>query len=373
MNMSASVKKLYEGLLNAFDGKTALYDEEMNPLCTDYPEFYDNFNLKEACGNNSFKKETHIAVTDGGEKVTLTVIPIYKGKRTVSSYLCVLKENYGIYKMMSSSPISDYINNYLKNHKKKLDELKELNKDIAIALEEIPNDDPVKKLLTRQKRAISSIIEENKYLFQTCFPEVKVTDINCELSSLLEAICQDAEISLKTLKRKITYPPSDKNKYYIPKEYNFLATAFLHLIRYHLMLSPLRTGINISTEYEDMSYNRGYFCVTISTKLKPTEEIGELLPNANGYRDLAKNVILFNYDGDISFTLTKTKLTSTVKIPALRKNRGPFLSGKNSAYMADGYRPFSVYMRDIIEYEINANELAKMESEKNKKLAKLDE
>lgn len=372
MNMPASVKKLYEGLLNAFDGKTALYDEEMNLICTDYPEFYDNFSLKEACGNSPFKKETHIAVTDGGEKVTLTVIPIYKGKRTVSSYLCVLKENFGIYKMMSSSPISDYVNIYLKKHKKKLEELDDLNRDITRALEGLPKDDPVKMFLARQKRAISSIIEENGYFYKTCFPEVEDSDINCNLSILLEAICQDAEISLKTLKRKITYP-SDNNKYYISKEYKSLAAAFLHLIRYHLMLSPLKTGINISTEYEDMSYNRGYFCVTISTKLKPAEEIGELLTDANSYRDLAKNVVLFNYEGDISFTTTKTKLTSTVKIPAVKKNRGPILSSKNSPYMADGYRPFSVYMRDIIEYEINANEHAKMESEKNKKLAKLDE
>lgn len=373
MNMPASVKKLYEGLLNAFDGKTALYDEEMNLFYTDYPEFYNNFSLKEACSDNSLKKETHLTVTDGKEKATLTVIPIYKGKRTVSSYLCVLKENYSIYKMMSCSPISDYVNDYLKKHKQKLNELEDLNRDIAIALEELPNDDPVKKLLARQRRAISSIIEENGYFYKTCFTNVEDSNLNCNLSVLFETICQDAENSLKTLKRKVTYHLDDKN-YYTAKNYEPLITAFFHLIRYHLMLSPLKTGIDISTEYKTLSSTRGCFCITISTKLKPSKEISsELLTAAQAYRDLAKKVALFDYKGDINFTSTEKTLTSAIKIPALKKNRGNILTSKNSAYMKDGFRPFSVYMKDIIEYEINVNELAKMESSKSKKLAKLDE
>lgn len=372
MNMSASVKKLYEGLLNAFDGKTALFDEEMNLFYTDYPEFYNKFNLKEASSGNPLKKETHLSVAYGKEKAVLTVIPIYRGKRTVSSYLCVLKENYGIYKMMSRSTVSDYVNNYLNKHMKNLKELGELNRDITAALEGLPEDDPVKKLLARQKRAISSVIQENEYFYKTCFPDVEDSDLYCNLSVLLEAICQDAEISLKALKRKVTYH-SDDNNYYTSKNYESLVAAFFHLIRFHLMLSPLRTGISISVGYETMSYILGYFCVTISTKLKPAEEISELLIDANSYRDLAKNVVLFNYEGDISFTSNKKTLTSTVKIPARKNNRGPFLSSENSPYMNDNYRPLSIYIKDIIEKEINENEFAKMESAKNKKLAQLDE
>lgn len=371
MNITAPTKKAYEVLLNSFEGKTALYDEEMNWLWDNYPEFYSKLDLKEIADPEALKEETNFPVVDGGKKAVLTVIPIYKGKRTVISYVCVLKDNYSIYKMMNEASISAYVNNYFSKKGSSLKELMALNTEISEEIQKNTGSEHLDELLARQKRVIYSLSTENEYLSATCFSTPKEAELYCNLNELFKAICRDAEQSFRTIKRKVSYTFDDKN-YYISKEYEHLMTAFMYLLRSHMILSPLKSPIDISSEFESVS--GGIFCVTVSTKLRPREQIKEtVITSSEACRDLAKKVILNDYEGDIIFSDSGKAMTTTIKIPVQKKNRKNLLNSRNSSYLNEDFHPLRLYMTDIIEQEITENELAKMNDAKRKKMSQLNQ
>lgn len=373
MNIPATAKKAYETLLNSFEGKTALYDEEMNWLWDNYPEFYNKLNFKEIAESEALKEETHFPVVDGDKKAVLTVIPIYKSKRTVIAYICVLKDNYSIYKMMNEASISDYINNYFSKKGDSLKELTALSTEISEVIKKNTDSEHLDELLARQNRVICSLAKENEYLSATCFSAPKEAELNCNLTELFKAICKDAEQSFRTIKRKVNYTFDEKN-YYISKEYEPLLIAFMHLLRSHMILSPLKSPIDISSEFESVSYTGGAFCVTVSTKLKTREQPDKsVIISSEAYRDLAKKVILNDYAGEIIFSDTDKAMITTIKIPVQKKNRGNILNSRNSSYLNESFRPLHAYMMGIIEQEINENELAKMKDAQKKKLAQLNQ
>ncbi|MCM1054877.1 MAG: hypothetical protein NC394_05060 [Bacteroides sp.] len=363
-------QRLMENFLGSVEGRAALYDEEMNLLWTNFHEFFDGFDLKESNEETPIKNESVFTVSIDGVKEVLTVTPVYKSLRTISAYICIIRNSYEVYKMMSNTDISDFTDNMMKKNAEKLERAAELNADIGEAVRGGEDPETIGDIVAEQKRLLVSMRNETMYCIDTCYNKIDRGEVNCNLSMMFSALCRDAEESFKDLGRKVNFE-SESRDYYILENSKPLVTAFLHLLRAHLLLSPLKTPVNIATYYEPNGYNNGNFCIMAKTKLTPADKTEEsVITTSRAYRELAKKVILFDYNGSFEYNDDDKTMQTIFKFPVLKKNRGPVLTTGNSWYLDEKKRILHAYMMDIIEQEIDSLEHAKMESAKKKKLAK---
>lgn len=360
--ITSGAQRLMENFLSSVEGRSALYDEEMNLMWTNFHEFFDKFDLKKKNEETPIRIESSFSADIDGSRAVLSITPVYKSLRTISAYVCVIRDSYEVYKLMNKTAIAAFTNNIMEKNIDKLERLVELNSNIAEALRFEEIDD----LLMEQKRLLVSMRNEAKYCIDTCYNNVDSSDINCNLSMMFKSLCKDAEESFRDLGRKVNFTGESRD-YYIIENSKALVTAFLHLLRSHLMLSPLKSPVNISTYYEA----NGNFCISVKTKLVPIDKTDEsVVTTSRAYRELAKKVILFDYNGSFECSDDDKNMQTVFKFPVLKKNRGPVLTTSNSWYLNERNRILHTYMMDIIEQEIGELEYAKMESSRKKKLAK---
>lgn len=387
--ITSGAQRLMENFLSSVEGRSALYDEEMNLIWTNYHEFFDIFDLKKINEETPIRIESSFSTDIDGNQEVLSITPVYKSLRTISAYVCVIRSSYEVYKLMNKTAIAAFSNNMMEKNINKLERLVGLNAYIAEAVRFEEIDD----FLMEQKRLLVSMRNETKYYMDTCYNHVNSNEINCNPSMMFRSLCEDAEESFRDLGRKITFSGESRD-YYITENSTALATAFLHLLRSHLLLSPLKSNLNISTYYEA----GGSFCVSVKSKLVSLDKLSRInktdnadnadnigdidntdnidntgervLITARAYRELAKKVILFDYNGSFECSDDNKNMQTVFKFPVLKKNRGPVLTTSNSWYLDKKKRVLHTYMMDIIEHEIGELEHAKMESSRKKKLAK---
>lgn len=397
--ITSGAQRLMENFLSSVEGRSALYDEEMNLIWTNYREFFDKFDLKKINEETPIRNESSFSADIDGSQEVLSITPVYKSLRTISAYVCVIRSSYEVYKLMNKTAIAAFTNNMMEKNKDKLERLAELNAKVGEAVRENENTEEINDLIMEQKRLLVAMRNETKYCIDTCYNEVNSNKINCNPSMMFKSLCEDAEESFRDLGRKVNFSGESRD-YYITENSTALATAFLHLLRSHMLLSPLKSTVSISTYYEAS----GSFCVSVKSKLVSLDKISKInridnadniddidntdnidnidytdkadntgervLITARAYRELAKKVILFDYNGSFECSDDNKNMQTVFKFPVLKKNRGPVLTTSNSWYLDKNKRVLHAYMMDIIEHEIGELEHAKMESSRKKKLAK---
>lgn len=369
-SITAGAQKLMESFLGSVEGKCAFYDDDKKLLWTNCSEFFEKFDLKKVDEEDPIKSEVCISVNIDGEKSALCITPVYRTLRTIVAYICIARNDYEVYSMMDMTSIPDYTNNAMEKTEDKLEKLTELNSYIEEAIQDEDGAERAIDLIREQKRLLVSMKNETKYQRQTCFIEKSDDDLNCNLTMMFSAMCNDAEESFRDLGRKIIFKGEGKD-YYIAEDSKALQTSFMHLLRSHMILSPLKSILEIATYYEASSSTTSNFCVSIKTRLKPSSQIEDsALLSSYAYRELSKKVVKYDYQGIFNVEDDGKTLKTEFKIPVLKKNRGPMLTASNSWYLDGRSRPLHTYMKDIIEQEITDIEQEKMETSKKRKLAK---
>lgn len=364
--ITSGAQRLMENFLSSVEGRSALYDEDMNLIWTNFHEFFDKFDLKKTNEETPIRIESSFSADIDGSQAVLSITPVYKSLRTISAYVCVIRDSYEVYKLMNKTAIAAFTNNMMEKNAYKLERLAELNANIGEAVRGNESAEEINDLIMEQKRLLVSMRNEARYCIDTCYNEVDSNEINCNLSMMFRSLCKDAEESFRDLGRKVSFTGESRD-YYIIENSKALVTAFLHLLRSHLLLSPLKSPVNISTYYEA----NGNFCISVKTKLAPIDKTDEsVLTTSRAYRELAKKVVLFDYNGSFECSGDDKNMQTVFKFPVLKKNRGPVLTTSNSWYLNERNRILHTYMIDIIEQEIGELEHAKMESSRKKKLAK---
>ena len=135
--MTSGAQKIMECFLQSSGGKSALYDDEMNLVWSNYHEFFDDFDLKQVKSENQLTSETAVSVITNGVRAVLNITPVRKTVRTICAYVCNIKDAYDIYRLMSKTVISDFANNIMNKSKARIEKLVMLNQEIHEAVSDL--------------------------------------------------------------------------------------------------------------------------------------------------------------------------------------------------------------------------------------------
>lgn len=125
--------------------------------------------------------------------------------------------------------------------------------------------------------------------------------------------------------------------------------AFMHLLRAHIMLSPTKSSVTLSAEYNDTITPAGLFLVKVKTTLLSDDKTDEsTLLTSRAYRELSKKVFKYNYGGTFECTDTKKNMQTIFSVPVAKKNRGAMLNSSNVCYNSDEGGIYRRYMREIL-------------------------
>ena len=369
--LTSGAQKLMENYIKSTGCKGAIYDEEMKLLWTNYPKYFDNFDLKTQCGERPLTSDSSFSLELDVGQAVLGITPVYKSSRIISAYVCIIRESYDIFKMINKTVISDFSDNIMQKSCDRLQKLAELNSAIGESVMELGSlcepDGPEKlnnvfkeldKLIEKQKEMLSAMKNETEVYIDTCFIEQSDEDLYCNITLLLSAACAHVAESFKEIGRKVKFTVEDKKRY-IPSEGRSLLLGFLHLLRAHVVLSPHGSSVSITVSVESAAGNSDYLCVKIKTLLLPGEEAEKseeakeaaerLLLTSHAYRELAKKVVMYDYNGEFMCSDTKKYMQTIFKIPVGKKNRGPKLESDKLMY---GSRALT-YLNNIMYWEKN--------------------
>lgn len=356
--LTSGAQKLMANFIESSGVKGAVYDEEMTLLWTNYPEFFDNFDIGKINGESPLISESAFSAEADGVRAVLNITPVYKSPRVISAYVCIIREAYDIYKMMNKTVISDFSDNIMRKNRDRLEKLAELNRAIGEAAADSADLNgadganrlnELNDLVKKQEELLLSMRNETRFYIDTCFNEV--SEKACNISLLFSTVCEYAAKSFKELGRKVSFTVEEKD-YYINSDDGSLLIGFLHLLRSHVMLSPPKTAVSVTAAFEPLTGGTGLFVVKVKTSLLPSEKIGEeLLLSSRAYGELAKKVVMYDYGGLFERCDSKKNMQTVFKIPAARKNRGPMFRSEKSCYEGVAL----TYLRDIIYCENNGD------------------
>lgn len=350
-------------LLKSTDGLTALYDAELNLYWASDTDFFSDFDMTEIKKELPITKETHFSVTVNGEKCVLTVTPAHKSVRTVADYSFVIRNNYQIYKMLRFSGNMDFLEKNIESCSEKIEKIKELNTKIKAASKDkkASSAAALSSLIAEQSRSIGEVSSELNNQRQYTVKEYDKSNAN--MTDFIGVLCNEIKEVYKGINRKISTQISERNFYY-SIDIELYASAFLQILRFHTCTSPLKSTISITGDYHD---GKGYG-ITIKTKANP--DIGrEEYDLYNSYREIAKKIILYDFNGYFSTDDSDKGNVTVAVIPTLRKNRGSLLTLRNAPYFKDDFKPCHTFMKERITQEIELLEIEKMEASKRKKMA----
>lgn len=359
--LTSGAERLMENFIESSGGKGAIYDEEMTLIWTNYHEFFDKFDLKKMNEDAPIIFESSFSAELKDGRAVLNITPVYRSPRVISAYICIIREAYDIFKMMNKTVISDFSDNILRKNAYRIEKLAELNsavREAAMELEDLQATgsigdccERIAGLAQKQEEMLFSMKNETRFYIDTCFNETDSTNGLCNVTLLFSSVCGQAAESFDELNRKVRFTGVDKDCY-IASEGGSLLLGFLHLLRAHIILSSPKSSVSVESYIESLSGNADLFCVKVKTTLLDREKIDDdLLTTSRAYRELAKKVVLYNYDGTFECSDLKKNMQTVLKIPTVKKNRGAMLNSVSSDY--GGVE--KTYLADIVYREKNGD------------------
>ncbi len=341
--LSAPTLKGLISYLSSLDGIAAVYDENFNLADSTDKEFFKKLNLDEIKADPPTRLESYYKIEVDGERYVLSVTPIFKSKRVITAYSLVARNDYQIFKQAAVGMMPEYFSLILDDIKKNLSECTDLN---DLAVKEVSAKRSA-SLLSAQKQMIRNLCSKVDDTTYSIFAHSQVNSrVNCNVTALISALCSDTSECLKGVKRKVSLELEEKNLY-AKIDYNLFATAFANIIKYHLNNSPLKSAISITSIISE----EGNFVLTVKTKASGKKTINENITESKYFRDLAHKLICYDCKGECEFSVSGGYVCTVVTVPVSKKNRGSLLTGKNSAYLDEDYKPMKAILEDNIKWE----------------------
>lgn len=353
--LSSPILKGLTSFLSSLDAVSAVYDADLNLVSTDSEEFFKNLDISAVTSDPPVGGETAYSIEADGEKMILTVTPIFKSKRIITAYIFVARTDYQLYKQLCAGSMPDYFTLLLDKIKEEIANCSELN-EIA------KNTGGTKKLtslLEEQNQALNELYSELSRTRYAVFSDAEVNSrLNCNVSALLSALCDDTTECLKEVKRKVNFDIDARN-YYSKIDYNLFTSAFSNILMYHLHYSPLKSTVSIKSAINSEKLLE----LTVKTKAenKNGEPEDEAI-RAKYFRDLAHKIICYDFGGECEINNDGGSVISIIRLPIQKKNRGSLLTSKNSAYLGDDFKPMYEHLSYVIKAESAA--LKKQKSSK---------
>ncbi len=355
--ISAPILKGLTCYLSSLDGISAVYDKNFELHWTNCEVFFKELDVSEIKADRP-DKETHYKVKYQGETALMTAAPIYKynSVRTVDAYTVTVKTTYQVFKMISRTSAADHVNMFLKENGTRIAELTQLN-------EKMSENGMTNELLNSQSRTLSAMETDIMNYSESLFPKKNTSNVNCNVSRLLLAICEDAAECLKGVKRKFTAETTERNCYRMI-DHKLLTAGVAHILNCHLNLSPLKSGINVQV----FCGKDGVFRAVIKSKsdregLTDWDRLGCELS-----RNIAEKIIKDDCGGEFNFMDNGKTVTSEFILSVMLKNKRATLNARNAPYTVPGCKPVRHLLKKTMEAEIVKLEEIKMEAAKKKKL-----
>ena len=213
-------------------------------------------------------------------------------------------------------------------------------------------------LLEEQKRVLNELYSELNRTRCSIFSDTEINSrINCNVSALLNVLCDDTSECLKDVKRKVNFDIDTRN-YYSKIDFNLFTSAFSNILMYHLCYSPLKSAVSIKSEVNAEKLLELTIKTKADKKVEPTEET----TRAKYFRDLACKIICYDFGGECEINNDGGTFITVIKLPVSKKNRGSLLTSKNSAY----YKP----MYECLSYIIRSESAALKKQRGSKKSGK---
>lgn len=359
--LSAPILKGLTSFLSSLDAISAVYDTDFNLVSTDSEDFFSDLDVSTIASDPPQRGETAYTVMVNGEKMILSVTPVFKSKRIIAAYIFVARSDYQLYKQMCAGSIPDYFSIIMDRIREDIAACSQMN-DL------LQNTGSPKKnaaLLQEQNRILKGLYADLGKTRSSIFSTAKVDDrINCNVSALLNCLCNDTLDCLKDVKRKVNIDIDTRNCY-CNIDHELFTAAFSNALMYHLQCSPLKSAVNIKSTIYAESYAENYFELTVKTKALPEED--ETTENdaasAKYCRDLAHKIICYDFGGEYEIDNSDGYVTTMIKLPVLKKNRGKQLNSNNSPYLGADYKPMYGNLSHMITVE--SAELKKQKGSKN--------
>ena len=357
ISVSTSVLKGVTTYLSSLNAKSAVYSDDLKLLWTSGDEFFKTVDTRFISDALPIKEETHLSLTVDKVRFAVSVTPLYRSKRLVSGYVCVMRDNTEIYMMANSSSVSDYARLFLQDIQEKANRIISLCKVMEGLIPENESKERMQDILRDQCANSLRIFAEasgSSALLPPSNNENGAPAVNCHVSALISGLCAEAAQCLVKTKRKLV-KDIDMRNYYAKVDYRVFSVAFMSILRSHLYISPLKSSIQVSSRFED-----GNYIVTVSSELLHQEDMdpmqsGKLMHD----RELARKIVVSDCGGVLVFKEEKNAAVSEMTLPVIKKNRGATLNKSNSEYLTGGYRPVRPFVDEITEIEEQALAAAK--------------
>lgn len=354
--MVASVLRGVTAYLSSLNAKSAVYSDELKLLWSSCDDFFGSFDTKLISDALPVRAEEPVPVEVDGVKYAMSIVPLYRSKRLVYGYACVLRDSYEIYRLVNSSPVSEHIELFLRETQEKTTRIIGISKMMEGLVPDCENKEKLEQYIREQSVQAARIFTEAYSTGIASFvkEEGDSPAVNCNVSALIAGLCSEANQCLVKTKRKLV-KDIDVRSYYAKVDYRVLAVAFMSMFRSHLYISPLKSSVEVTARFDD-----GDYFITVKTELLPYEEI-DLLQEQKSLQDreLARRIVVSECDGSLSFTADKSTAISEIRIPVVKKNRGASLNNVNSEYLTGNYKPVRPFIDEITEREEQALDAAR--------------
>ena len=344
-SVSTSVLKGVTTYLSSLNARSAVYSDDLTLIWTSSDEFFKTVDSKFISDALPIKEERYLSLVVDDERYTVSIAPLYRSKRLVSGYVCVMRDSTDVYMMANSSAVSDHAVLFLEDIQRKANRIISIGKVLDGLIPEGENGEKMQELLRDiyvQSMRICTEASANIAIMPLQRPEAEAPTVNCHVSALISTLCSETSQCLVKTKRKLI-KHIDTNNYYAKVDYRILAVAFMSMLRSHLYISPLKSDIQVSTHFDG-----GNYCITVASELLPEADI-EWTQLGKSKKDwgLAKKIAVSDCGGSLDFTAENNTAISEMKLPVIKKNRGASLNGVNSGYLSGKYKPVHPFIDEI--------------------------
>ena len=346
--VTASVLKGVTTYLSSLNAKSAVYSDDLTLEWTNCEEFFKALDTNIIRAALPIKSEQPVSVVVGRVKYAMNVVPLYRSKRLVCGYVCVLRDSYEIHKMISSSAMADYNELFLKETQERATRIIGASKVMEKLVPRGENGEKLLELIKEQHVQAERIFTEasGNSTALALRGEDDELYVNCNISALVSGLCTEASQCLVKTKRRLI-KNIDGRSYYAKIDYKTFAIAFMSAFRSHLYISPLKSDIEISSRFEE-----GDCFITVKSDILPDDMIDYAQEiKSQQDRELARRIIMSECDGSLTFTAEGGKAVTEMRVSVIKKNRGQLLNNSNSEYLAGGYRPVHPFFDEITEKE----------------------
>lgn len=352
--VTASVLKGVITYLSSLNASSAVYNDDLTLVWTNCDEIFKKLDTKVISDAFPIKTEQPVPVTVDRTKYVMNVVPLYRSKRLVCGYVCVLRDSCEVYRMVNSSAVSDYNELFLRETQEKATRIVGISKVMEELISDGKNIEKLSQLVKEQYTQALRLFTEasgNSAVF-SAKSESDGISVNCNVSALIAGLCAEANQCLVKTKRKLIKELDTRN-YYARVDYKTFSVAFMSTLRSHMYISPLKSNIHVTSRFED-----GDYLITVKTDMLSSISFLQEIKSQQD-RELARRIVVFDCGGNLTFTEDNGTAVSEMRIPVIKKNRGPSLHSSNSDYLTGNYKPVHPFIDEITEKEELALNTAK--------------